>query len=114
MSVSAPDARQAFARIVEALRDEPGVSLGAGSKRFGAGTLQVGGKIFAMVSSDGAFVVKLSKTRVEALEAAGAGHRFDPGHGRLMKEWIAMDPATVVEWLELAREALAFGRGARR
>jgi hypothetical protein len=114
MPESTPDAHRCFTEIVAALAGEPDVSLGAARKGFGAGTLQVGGKIFAMVSSDGAFVVKLPKARVEALEATGAGRRFDPGHGRLMKEWIAMDAATAGEWLALAREALAFGRGAKR
>ena len=61
-----------------------------------------------MRSSDGAFVVKLPKPRVDALVASGDGKRFDPGHGRLMKEWIAIDPTSDVEWLPLAREALAF------
>lgn len=38
--------------------------------------------MFAMVSSNGNFVVKLPKQRVEQLEGSGAGRRFDPGHGR--------------------------------
>jgi hypothetical protein len=33
--------------------------------------------------------VKLPRERVDELVEAGAGHRFDPGHGRLMKEWVA-------------------------
>jgi hypothetical protein len=47
--------------------------------------------------SKGRLVVKLPRQRIDALVATGAGERFDPGHGRLMKEW-----------LPLAREALAF------
>jgi hypothetical protein len=61
-----------------------------------------------MLASDGAFVVKLPKPRVDALVASGDGERFDPGHGRLMKEWIAIEPTSDVEWLPLAREALTF------
>jgi hypothetical protein len=45
---------------------------------------------------------------VDALVASGDGERFDPGHGQLMKEWIAIEPTSEVEWLPLAREALAF------
>jgi hypothetical protein len=58
----------------------------------------------------GQFVAKLPKARVDALVAAGKGTRFDPGHGRVMKEWIQLgghDPA----WLSLAREARRFVGG---
>jgi hypothetical protein len=71
---------------------------------FGSGALKVNGKIFAMMSSKGHFVVKLSEERVNELIAAGTGARFDPGHGRLMKEWLVVtaDPKL---WVPLAREA---------
>lgn len=98
-----------FSAVVAALADEPGVTHGQGGKKgFGSSALQVNGKIFAMVSSAGAFVVKLPRRRVEALEAGGVGQRFDPGHGRLMKEWLAVHQGTTEEWVSLAREALDF------
>ena len=84
------------------------VSARQARRGFGSSALQVGGKIFAMVSSNGSFVVKLPKQRVEQLEASGVGQRFDPGHGRLMKEWLALDPSSNEDWLSLAREALRF------
>jgi hypothetical protein len=59
----------------------------------------------------GQLVVMLPRQRVDALIAAGIGTRFDPGHGRLMKEWLALNPSADQEWLPLAREALEFGRG---
>jgi len=69
------------------------VSVGrSGKKGFGSSALQVGGHIFAMVSSKGGLVLKLPKARVQELEAAGAGDKFDPGHGRLMKEWVVLSP----------------------
>ena len=57
-----------------------------------------------MMSSKGHFVVKLPEERVNALIAAGRGTHFDPGHGRLMKEWLVV---TVDHkfWVPLAREA---------
>jgi hypothetical protein len=58
-------------------------------------------------------VVKLPKPRVEALVASEHGSHFDPGHGRLMKEWLSVAPTSDVEWLPLAREALAFVAGKR-
>jgi hypothetical protein len=47
-------------------------------KGFGSGALKVNGKVFAMKSSKGKFVVKLPKERVDALAASGQGERFDP------------------------------------
>jgi hypothetical protein len=58
----------------------------------------------------GELVVKLPKKRVEELSAAGVGHPFDPGHGRLMKEWVAVPIAVSRRWLSLVREAREFVR----
>lgn len=99
-----------FLAIAEALTAEKsGVSCGQGAKKgFGSSALKVNGKIFAMVSSDGSFVVKLPKLRVDQLEADGQCRRFDPGHGRLMKEWLALKPGSSQDKLRLSREALHF------
>lgn len=110
-----PDER--YAAIVEALSGRPGVTGGPAAagpaNRFGSGGLKVGGRIFAMLSG-GRLVVKLPRARVDALVAAGEGERFDPRRdGRLMREWLSVDPAAEARWLPLATEALAFvGRGA--
>jgi hypothetical protein len=80
-----------------------------GRRSFGTGALKVDGRIFAMLSR-GHLVVKLPRRRVDALVAAGEGQRFDPGHGRLMKEWLSLDPLSVLEWQPLAAEALEFVR----
>jgi len=101
-----PDER--FAKIVASLKRSPKVSVGAAKKGFGSSALCVGGKIFAMVSSKGSFVVKLPKARVDALVESGVGARFEPAKGRVMKEWLAVDPASDTDWLSLAREALKF------
>ncbi len=112
MTGTQEESRQHFAAIVEALAGEEDVSVGQrGKKGFGSSALQVKGKIFAMVSSAGQLVVKLPRQRVEALEAANVGQKFDPGHGRLMKEWLALHPESAQEGLLLAREALRFVRG---
>ena len=112
MSTASEEAKGRYAAIVEVLVDEEDVNVGTrGKNGFGSSALQVNGRIFAMISSAGSFVVKLPKQRVEALEAAGAGQKFDPGRGRLMKEWLALDANSTQEWLGLAREALSFVRG---
>ena len=101
-----PDER--FAKIVAAMKRNSKVSVGAAKKGFGSSALCVGGKIFAMISSKGSFVVKLPKARVDALVESGVGVRFEPAKGRVMKEWLAVDPASDTDWLSLAREALKF------
>jgi hypothetical protein len=108
-SSESSETRGRFEAIASALASEPNVSVGsAGKKGFGSSALQVGGKIFAMVSSSGSFVVKLPKDRVEELERLGCGQRFDPGHGRLMKEWLSLNTSSGEDWLSLAKEALRF------
>lgn len=101
-----------FATIVEELLNNPDVTPpadGAQSKKsFGSSGLKIHNKIFAMLVRD-KLVVKLPKSRVDALVASGDGERYDPRHdGRLMKEWIMVEPTSNVEWLPLAKEAMEF------
>ena len=104
---STPDER--YAAAVAALTGAAEVTLGSAEKRgFGSAALQVRGKIFAMLAG-GTLVVKLPRRRVDALVAMGVGARFDPRHdGRLMKEWLSVDPASEHDWLALAQEAREF------
>ena len=78
----------------------------ASPRRFGSNGLRVDGKIFAMLAQ-GTLVVKLPRARVDELVAAGHGERFDPGHGRIMKEWFVATGSKLV-WADLAREAHDF------
>jgi len=89
---------------------EPGVTSGTG---FGRNVgVRVGGRIFAF-RSNGDLVVKLPRARVDELVESGAGRRFDPGHGRVMKEWIAVDPGRSQLWSGLVREAQDYVRAGR-
>jgi hypothetical protein len=97
-----------FAPVVDAFAKDRQVTYGG--KGFGSTGLKFKGKLFAMLSSKGKFVAKLPKDRVDELVRLGKGEYFDPGHGRLMKEWIAMRGATT-SWVGLAREAHRFVRG---
>jgi hypothetical protein len=99
-----------FANLVRALADEPGVDVGGRRRGFGRGTLQVGGRIFAMVS-DGRLVLKLPRERVAGLIAAGAGTTFDAGKGKPLAEWIALGDTDDATWRDVAREAAAFVGG---
>ncbi len=95
-----------YAALVTAFVRKRGVT--QDGKGFGSTSLKVNGRIFALLSSRGEFVVKLPQRRVAELIASGDGHRFDPGHGRLMKEWLALRPGSSQDWMGLADEALAF------
>jgi hypothetical protein len=84
-----------------------------GPKRaFGATSLKTNGKIFAMLVK-GRLVVKLPAARVEELVADGTGERFDPGHGRIQREWLAVHGDSALQWLRLAAESEAFVAGRR-
>ncbi len=97
-----------FAAVVDVFAYDPQVSQGE-KKGVGSGALKVNGKIFAMMTPKGAFVVKLPKKKVDELVTDGEGERFDPGHGRLMKEWVVVG-AGKTDWVDLAKEAYHFVR----
>jgi hypothetical protein len=96
-----------FEAIADGMEHEPGVARG---KMFGSVGLKLRGKVFAMVVK-GKLVVKLPKERVDTLVSSRVGKYFDPGHGRLMKEWIAIGPEQS-NWKSLVREAKEYvGQG---
>ena len=76
-------------------------------KMFGATGLHVNTKCFAM-EYKGELVVKLPAARVDALVAEGVAERFDPGHGRRMKEWAAVPAVHSGRWPALSAEAHDF------
>jgi TfoX/Sxy family transcriptional regulator of competence genes len=92
-----------FAPVAAAFSKHRDVTAGTMMSSYG---LKVNGKIFAMFGR-GEFVAKLPKSKVDALVDAGAGERFDPGHGRMMKEWIAIADHPE-RWIDLATEAYVF------
>jgi TfoX/Sxy family transcriptional regulator of competence genes len=101
-----PNVDPRFAPVVEAFVKDRQVTYG---KMFASMGLKINGKIFAM-HVKGRFVAKLPRERVDELVRQGKGEYFDPGHGRLMKEWVALTGDTP-SWVELAREAHRFVKG---
>lgn len=114
IAAAEPDPR--IAKLVEAFRADPKLravaetfdasSASGQPRKFGSNGLKVDGKLFALFTQ-GTLVVKLPKERVAALVAKGDGKPFDPGHGRLMKEWLTV-VSPKLSWSALAKEAHAF------
>ena len=111
-------AQERFGALVETMLEQSEATYGSdessGARRsFGSTSLKANGKIFAMLVSD-RLVVKLPAHRVGELIEQGTGERFDPGHGRLQKEWLSVASDARDDWLALASESEAFvGRGRR-
>ena len=95
---------EAFETIVQHFLATPEVIR---AKMFGAPTLKVGGKVFACLYK-GKLVVKLPQGRVSALVASGQGEHFDPGMGRMMKEWVTLEPRGEDHMRELIQKAKDF------
>ena len=105
VAATAPTPEEAlFASVIDSLVGQPRITP---AKMFGAPVLKVGGKVFSMVHK-GRLVVKLPAERVAALIKSGDGAPFDPGNGRLMKEWVAVKPMAKGFWINLAEEAKDF------
>jgi len=96
-----------FDKLVHAFLGDPAITTG---RMFGSDGLKVNGKVFAM-NVKGDLVVKLPAGRCAALLENGRAHPFDPGHGRLMKEWVAVPPERARDWRRLADEARTFVGG---
>jgi hypothetical protein len=85
----------------------PGVTEG---KMFGSPGLKINSKVFVMLVK-GDLVVKLPRNWVDELIAGGKGVAFDPGHGRVMKEWVRIEPTLSRTWRRLAEKAMGFVAG---
>src|SRR5690242_694628 len=105
--------RERFEDLVDQMVGTEGVTPPRGGSGFGRSALRFQGKIFAM-HVRGALVLKLPAERVEALVRAGEGVHFDANKGTPMREWLSLDPGSVLPWLPLATEALDFARSAPR
>lgn len=98
------DAQKLFAPISKEFLKERDV---AEKKMFGTTALTVKGKVFVFPWK-GRVVFKLPIERVEEIIASKKGVYFDPGHGRISKEWVAITPRTESECINIAKEAKNF------
>jgi hypothetical protein len=109
---SAVNAAERFAALVETMLSRSEVTYGSDESRgarrsFGSRSLKANGKIFAMLVKD-RLVVKLPANRVDELVAQDVGERFDPGHGRVQREWLSVRSESPDDWLAMATESEAF------
>ena len=72
-------------------------------------SLKISRKMFAMLSK-GNYVLKLPKERVQELINSGEGLPYDPGNGKIMKEWVIIPVEYSHKWIEFASEAKKFAK----
>ena len=116
-----PDNDPRVSRLLSSLRKDPRLAPLVGDfqkttekpgRRFGSNGLKANGKLFALFTQ-GTLVVKLPKTRVAELVDAKLGKPFDPGHGRVMKEWLTVI-SPKASWFDLVIEAFGFVSTSKR
>jgi hypothetical protein len=95
--------------LIDGLLGRPGVTPPPGGSGFGRGAVRFRNKIFVMFVR-GRLVLKLPAARVDELDGAGEGVRFDANKGTPMREWFSLDPESGLPWLPLATEALEFAQ----
>jgi hypothetical protein len=66
-------------------------------------------KMFAMFQK-GKYVVKLPKERVMDLINSGEGMPYNPGSGKIMKEWVIIPKEHSNNWIAYATEAKEFAK----
>jgi hypothetical protein len=77
------------------------------SKMFGMPCLKrENGKVGAGHWKDGGITVKLTDVAAREAALAAGAQPFDPGMGRVMKEWVLVPATMSGEWLRLVDEAI--------
>ena len=75
---------------------------------MGGRCARVSGEFLGLVSYKGSgMVVKLPRTRVDQLIAAGIGQPFAPA-GKVFREWVAIPKPDRRHWTKLLNESIAF------
>jgi hypothetical protein len=100
-----------FRSIRQGYVDRGGVTTGTG---FGGNDgLRIDGRIFAMVVR-GELVVKLPRARAAAMTERLEARPFEPGTGRVMREWVSVPVDRADAWPGLVDEAFAYVSRQRR
>jgi hypothetical protein len=70
-------------------------------------SLKIKRKMFAFLNK-GNITVKLPKERVTELLESGEGLPYDPGNGKIMKEWVTIPLESSDKWTAFAKEGMKF------
>jgi len=95
---------ETFQRIVDTFLKDKNITQ---MVMFGSPGLRIAGKVFTFLWK-GHLVLKLPGPRVQQLIDSGDAKLFDPGHGRVSKEWVSVGPGRKRDWPGLAKEAREF------
>ena len=71
-------------------------------------SLKIHKKMFVMLNKNTKFVVKLPKERVQELISSEKGLPYDPGNGKIMKEWVEIPLEYYDDWIDITAEAMEF------
>lgn len=75
---------------------------------MGGPCVRASGEFVAMPHHKGpGIVVKLPRSRVDELIAAGEGASFAPA-GKVFREWVLVEAHDEARWVDLMRESVAF------
>lgn len=70
--------------------------------------LKIKRKMFVFFNKIDAIVVKLPKNRVSELLESKEGLPYDPGNGKIMKEWIIIPKQFSEKWFDFSKEGMEF------
>jgi len=77
------------------------------SKMFGMPCLKrENGKVVAGFWKDGGITVKLTDTAAREAALAAGAQPFDPGMGKVMKEWVLVPATMSGDWLGFVEQAI--------
>ncbi|NPE09805.1 MAG: hypothetical protein GNW80_16105 [Asgard group archaeon] len=69
--------------------------------------LKIKKKMFVFLNMEN-ITVKLPKERVTELLNSGEGLPYDPGNGKIMKEWVTIPLESSDKWIAFAKEGMRF------
>ena len=72
-------------------------------------SLKIRKKMFAFPQEKN-IILKLPKERVTEFLNSGEGLPYDPGNGKIMKEWVIIPEKLSDKWFELTEEAKEFAK----
>jgi len=70
-------------------------------------SLKIKRKMFVFLNKEN-ITIKLPKKRVTELLDSGEGLPYDPGNGKIMKEWVTIPHKSSDKWMDFVKEGMEF------